>query len=68
MIPLSAINDNNEVWVIDAENQIQAQTVSIIAEQGDTLYVRGIQPQTRIVSVNARTLNDGALVVPIKAP
>ena len=79
-IPVSALlKDGAEakVWQVvetaatasaPAGARLQARPVEVLAHEGETLRVRGLQPGERIVSVGAQKLDAGLAVAPRSRP
>lgn len=79
-IPVSALLKDEagaKVWQVvetaasasaPAAARLQARPVEVLAHEGETLRVRGLQPGERIVSVGAQKLDAGLAVAPRSRP
>ena len=68
IIPLSALDDKNKVWVVDSKNILEPRSPEIVLEEHTNIYVRGIQPSERVVLYPSASLQKGQEVTLIEAP
>lgn len=69
-VPLSAVQrgegNAGRVWVLDADNRVQARAVSVVAWRDERAVIgSGLAPGERVVSVGAHALTAGEVVRPV---
>jgi len=62
-IPRTALADNNQVWIIDAEERLRSVEVNVVRRHGDEVYVdRGLEEGDRICTTRISGAVDGMIV------
>ena len=65
-IPISAISENNEIFIVDKNNQLQSRRISVLKKYNEFAIVKdSLKPGERLVITKISTASNGITVNPI---
>ena len=65
-IPVTAISENNVVYIVDSNNELELRELSILKKYSDFVIVKeGIRAGERIVTSKLSTASNGIKVNPV---
>jgi multidrug efflux pump subunit AcrA (membrane-fusion protein) len=65
-IPISAISENNEIFIVDKNNQLQSRRISVLKKYNEFAIVKdSLKPGERLVVTKISTASNGITVNPI---